>query len=244
MDLGRLNDGPDTCSLTRRQQQLAEQSTVASLPTHGSAAWCGTAGRRYTLLTTHTVECVFLLETMHGITFALSYSSSVEYSRKLAPHQWVAFMQSLLYVVFFCLGPGVASLVGGFVMQVRMKPTIGPTILSWFVCFSRIATLCCSHQPNRSREGGGQLLLDASAYTLSVATTASSYTSVATTASSDARVMTVCSSLPYCKSPSRPRPGARERNLRHMRKHTTRISRATATRVGLCHQVDSSSRLS
>ena len=75
---------------------------------------------RYTLLTTDTLEYVFLLETMHGITFALSYSSSVEYSRKLAPHQWAAFMQSLLYVVFFCVGPGVASLVGGFVMQVRV----------------------------------------------------------------------------------------------------------------------------
>jgi glycerol uptake facilitator-like aquaporin len=71
------------------------------------------------MLTSDTLYLIFFLETMHGITFALSYSSSVEYARKLAPVQWTAFLQSLLYVVFFCVGPGVASLVGGFVMQVR-----------------------------------------------------------------------------------------------------------------------------
>lgn len=54
---------------------------------------------------------------MHAITFALMWSAVVENVRQIAPKEWLATFSSLLAAVYYAMGPGLGSLVGGQVWE-------------------------------------------------------------------------------------------------------------------------------
>mmetsp|Transcript_7612 Transcript_7612/g.12422 ORF Transcript_7612/g.12422 Transcript_7612/m.12422 type:complete len:188 (+) Transcript_7612:166-729(+) len=64
-----------------------------------------------------TTSNVLYLELLHGVTFALLWTSSVEYARQLSPEGWGATVQTIFRVAYYSFGVGVGAVVGGYFMQ-------------------------------------------------------------------------------------------------------------------------------
>ena len=71
----------------------------------------------YTLLTSTTVHWVLALEVLHGVTFAGMWIASVDFAATVAPDTWASTVQTALSASFGCLGSGIGSLVGGWVLE-------------------------------------------------------------------------------------------------------------------------------
>lgn len=71
----------------------------------------------YTFLTPSTVRNVYLLEVLHGVTYACAWTASVDYSARAAPPGLATTFQTILGATMQCLGGGVAPVVGGAVMD-------------------------------------------------------------------------------------------------------------------------------
>ena len=71
----------------------------------------------YTLLTTETVNYILLLECLHGITFGMMWTATVSIVANISPPDWKTTTMTLVQALTACLGPGIGTLVGGWVAQ-------------------------------------------------------------------------------------------------------------------------------
>lgn len=72
----------------------------------------------YTMLTHETRNYILLLESLHGVTFGLFWTSSVDFVSDLFPPGWNSTAQGILLVFYGCFGCGFGSLLGGHFMDV------------------------------------------------------------------------------------------------------------------------------
>ena len=71
----------------------------------------------YTLLTREAVYAILPIEITHGITFACMWTAAVEYAKMGVPEEWSSAAQSILAATLGCVGAGVGSILGGYVMD-------------------------------------------------------------------------------------------------------------------------------
>jgi MFS transporter, PPP family, 3-phenylpropionic acid transporter len=71
----------------------------------------------YTWLTKSTLYYILLLELLHGLTFAMMWTATVDISSKIAPKGWKTATMTIISAFLSCLGGGVGALAGGYVAQ-------------------------------------------------------------------------------------------------------------------------------
>ena len=71
----------------------------------------------YTLLTHDTRNYILLLESLHGVTFGLLWTSAVDFVSDMFPPGWNSTAQGILLVFYGCVGCGMGSLLGGRAMD-------------------------------------------------------------------------------------------------------------------------------
>ena len=60
---------------------------------------------------------ILLLECLHGITFGMMWTATVSIVAKISPPDWKTTTMTLVQALTACLGPGIGTLVGGWVAQ-------------------------------------------------------------------------------------------------------------------------------
>jgi MFS transporter, PPP family, 3-phenylpropionic acid transporter len=71
----------------------------------------------YTLLTSKTVGWVLLLEVLHGITFACSWTAAIDFAAQIAPPEWSTLVQAVMDTCWGSLGGGLGPVLGGVVYE-------------------------------------------------------------------------------------------------------------------------------
>ena len=71
----------------------------------------------YSFLSPQTVCFVYLLEVLHGLTFASMWIASIDFSAAIAPKEWSTSVQSILTLTNTCLGGGLGPILGGRFME-------------------------------------------------------------------------------------------------------------------------------
>ena len=136
---------------------IAIISLLPSIPNRYSIRSFG-----YTILTVETRYYILILETLHGLTFALLWSASVEYGKIHAPKDFTTTMQSIITTAYSAAGVGIGSLVGGYIMDKYGGRWMyrGSAALSLLVFFVHAAVLlfsrtCCVSSRKRDNDGDG-----------------------------------------------------------------------------------------
>jgi MFS family permease len=71
----------------------------------------------YTILTSKTVGWVLLLEILHGITFACSWTAAIDFAAQIAPPEWSTLVQAVMNTCWGSLGGGLGPVFGGLVYE-------------------------------------------------------------------------------------------------------------------------------
>ena len=66
----------------------------------------------YTWLTKSTLNYILLLELLHGLTFGLMWTASVNIASKIAPKGWKTATMTIVNAFMVCLGGGCGALLG------------------------------------------------------------------------------------------------------------------------------------
>uniref|UniRef100_A0A0A9WEU0 Major facilitator superfamily domain-containing protein 6 n=1 Tax=Lygus hesperus TaxID=30085 RepID=A0A0A9WEU0_LYGHE len=73
----------------------------------------------YTLLSVYTVNWIFAIEILHGVTIACVWSAAVEFAKVNVPRELASTSQTFLAAILSCFGGGVGSILGGYIMENR-----------------------------------------------------------------------------------------------------------------------------
>merc|ERR1712224_778172 len=90
----------------------------------------------YTLLTPNTANYILLIESLHGLTFAMFWCAAVDFTAKEFGEKFSTTGQLLLSAIYAALGPGIGAGVGGWIAQVW-----GFHTLYWYASMSAFGLL-------------------------------------------------------------------------------------------------------
>lgn len=71
----------------------------------------------YTFLTERSAYWVLALESLHGVTFACMWISSIDFAAAAAPPEWSTTFQTILSACFACFGNVLGSILGGWAYE-------------------------------------------------------------------------------------------------------------------------------
>ena len=71
----------------------------------------------FSLLSPEILYLVYVLEALHGVTFASMWIASIDFSAAVAPKEWSTTVQSILTLTHTCLGGGLGPILGGWLME-------------------------------------------------------------------------------------------------------------------------------
>ena len=97
---------------------------------------------------------VLPIELLHGVTFALMWSCSVSYAKKIAPPNLEATMQGLLNGVYWGFGRGIGSIVGGQLYShygARWTFRVSAVVCATCGCAYALAELCTRREEKSRR---------------------------------------------------------------------------------------------
>lgn len=71
----------------------------------------------YTVLKPSTINYIFVLEILHGLTISTMWVASVDFAAAIAPPEWSTTVQTILATSVWSVGGGLGPIIGGWVMQ-------------------------------------------------------------------------------------------------------------------------------
>ena len=71
----------------------------------------------YTFLTPNTINYIFALEILHGLTISTMWVASVDFAAAIAPGEWSTTVQTILSTSVWSIGGGLGPIIGGWFMQ-------------------------------------------------------------------------------------------------------------------------------